>query len=165
MPFSALHLWYVAFILTNGQGAVLGFHDLACCVLCGEFWMRPLGWVIWWAFRRIPRSLFISLTTHTDPSACTRPDKAAVQRCRAVEGRVWRLRRKKGKGWLLILEACRQVHTDAHIVDCPKGLNGITEHAHSTLSPEAESEEELEPLDEDERGKWKGGLKTQQSKN
>ena len=75
------------------------------------------------------------------------------------------LRRKKGKGWLLILEACRQVHTDAHIVDCPKGLNGITEHAHSTLSPEAESEEELEPLDEDERGKWKGWLKTQQSKN
>ena len=45
------------------------------------------------------------------------------------------------------------MHTDAHIVECPKGLKGITEQAHSTLSPEAESEEELEPLDEDERGK------------
>lgn len=34
-----------------------------------------------------------------------------------------------------------------------KGSKVPQKHAHGTVSPEAESEEELEPLDEGERGK------------
>ena len=53
--------------------------------------------------------------------------------------------------------------TQAEIKIAGKNINNLRHADHTTLM--AESEEEVESLDEDERGEWKGWLKIQHSKN
>ena len=53
--------------------------------------------------------------------------------------------------------------TQAEIKIAGKNINNLRHADHTTLM--AESEEEVESLDEDERGEWKSWLKIQHSKN
>ena len=53
--------------------------------------------------------------------------------------------------------------TQAEIKIAGKNINNLRQADDTTLM--AESEEEVESLDEDERGEWKSWLKIQHSKN